>query len=77
VTNDCLGLQVLHSRQRTWLNVPVAPPASPATEKQLADINGEATPHSRNGAASPTSAPDLGSRFTLFWRRTNVDNHGA
>ena len=75
--NDCLRSQVLQSRQRTWLNVPVAPPALRGTESQPADSNGEAAPHSRNGAASPTSATGLGARFTLFWRRTDVDNHGA
>jgi len=68
---------VLHSRQQTWLNVPVAPPELPGTDYQSADSNGEAAPHRRNGTASPASATGLGARFTLFWRQTDVNNHGA
>ena len=62
--------QVLQSRQRTWLHVFVSPDS---TEQPEEDSRDDVVQPSQ-----PRMSPSyLGSQYTLFWRRTNVDSPGA
>ena len=71
-----MGWQVLHSRQRTWLHALVSHPAPPSSDETVTDSSSRPAPHSQHEAAASASAAELGSRFTLFWRRTDANSQG-
>ncbi len=66
--------QVLQSRQRMWLHVLVWPHSD---DQPAEDSSDDAVQPSQPGMSASAAPSNLGSQYTLFWRRTNAESPGA